>query len=120
MRAIVDWVKNNRKIIITVTLIVFLLIIMYIINLGSQNPTAATISTQAKSATEQKLTAILNNIEGVGTTDVMINESKGSITGVIIVSSGADNIMVRNNILNAVSTALDIDKKIIAIYSMKN
>ena len=116
MRAIVDWVKNNKKIIVTVALIIILLIILYFINVGSQTRTAATVYTQEKSATEQKLTGILSNIEGVGTTDVMINESQGTITGVVIVSSGADNIMTRNNILNAVSTALNIDKKIIAIY----
>ena len=34
------------------------------------------------------------------------------------VINNADNIMTRSNILNAVSTALHIDKKIIAIYSM--
>ena len=50
----------------------------------------------------------------------MINESENGIPGVVIVCVGADNIMTRNDILNAVSTALDVDKKIIAIYSMKN
>ena len=48
----------------------------------------------------------------------MINESDGQILGVVIVCQGADNIMTRSNILNAVSTALKINKDIIAIYSM--
>ena len=119
MQKVLDLVKANKKIIIVLALIIILLGTLYFINRGKQSPTAATVSTQEKSATEQRLTGILSSIDGVGTTDVMINESEGEITGVIIVCQGADNIMTRSNILNAVSTALNIDKKIIAIYSMK-
>ena len=61
---------------------------------------------------------ILSSIEGVGDTEVMINEGKDGIEGVVIVCRGADSIMVRNNILNAVSTAMKVDKKNIVIYSM--
>lgn len=50
----------------------------------------------------------------------MINEGENGILGVVIVCEGANNLMTRNDILNAVSTALNIDKKIIAIYSMNN
>lgn len=119
MRKALDWVKENKKIIIAVVLLIIILSALYFINKGTQSPTAATNSTQEKSATEQKLISILSNMDGVGTTDVMINEREGVITGVVIVCRGADNIMTRNNILNAVSTALNIDKKIIAIYSME-
>ncbi len=119
MRKALDWVKENKKIIIAVTAIVIILCVLYFINKGSQSPTAAMVSTQEKTPTEQKLMGILSNIDGVGTTDVMINESNGSITGVVIVCQGADNIMTRSNILNAVSTVFNIDKKIIAIYSME-
>ena len=119
MRKALNWVKENKKIVIAVVLIIIVLGALYFINEGSQSPTAATGYTQEKSATEQKLIGILSSMDGVGTTDVMINESEGMITGVVIVCRGADNIMTRNNILNAVSTALNIDKKIIAIYSME-
>ena len=37
---------------------------------------------------------------------------------VVIVCRGADNIMTRSDILNVVSTALNIQKNIIAIYAM--
>ena len=119
MRKALDWVKENKKIVIAVALIVIILCALYFINKGSQSQTAATVFTQEKSATEQKLINILSSMDGVGTTDVMVNERDGEITGVVIVCRGADNIMTRNNILNAVSTALNIDKKIIAIYSME-
>ena len=48
----------------------------------------------------------------------IIDKSKKSSSDVNSVFETADNIMTRSDILNAVSTALDIDKKIIAIYSM--
>ena len=118
MRKALDWVKENKKIVIAVALIIIILFALYFINKG-KNTTAATVSTQAKSSTEQKLMSLLSNMDGVGTTDVMIHESNGEVAGVVIICQGADNIMTRNNILNAVSTALNIDKKIIAIYSME-
>lgn len=118
MRKVIDYVKENKKIIIVVVLIVVLIGTVYFINKSkkSSSPTSA-VSSQ-KSETEMKLTAILRSIDGVGNADVMITEDDGEILGVVIVCEGANNIMTRNDILNAVSTALSIDKKIIAIYSM--
>lgn len=118
MRKALSWVKENKKIVIAVALIIVILGAIYFINKGTESKTAA-VSTQAKSSTENKLINILSSMDGVGTTDVMVNERDGEITGVVIVCQGADNIMTRNNILNAVATALNIDKKIIAIYSME-
>ena len=117
MRKVIDYVKKNKKIIIVVLLIAILIGTVYIIDKGKSN-TASTAANSAKSATEVKLTEILSSIEGVGRTDVMITEEEGKIVGVVIVCDGADNLMTRSNILNAVSTALNIDKKIIAIYSL--
>lgn len=117
MRKVLDYVKENRKIIIVVLLIVILIGAVYFIN--KKTKSSKTLATDtAKSETEVKLTGILSNIEGVGATDVMITESNGEIQGVVIVCEGANNIMTRNNILNAVSTALNVSKQIIAIYSM--
>ena len=117
MRKVIDYVKEHKKIIIVVILIAILIGAVYIID-KSKNSSSYTNSNIAKSETETKLMGILSNIEGVGNVDVMITESDGEILGVVIVCEGANNIMTRSNILNAVSTALKIDKKIIAIYSM--
>ena len=117
MRKVIDYVKEHRKIIIVVLLLVLLIGAVYFINEGQKTQSTSSVNT-SKSETEVKLTGILSNIEGVGNTDVMITENEGEILGVVIVCEGANNIMTRSNILNAVSTALNIDKKIIAIYSM--
>ncbi len=118
MRKVIDYVKENKKIIIVVLLIVILLGAVYIIDKGKKKNSKVTATDTEKSSTEIKLCGILSNIEGVGSTDVMITENEGEILGVVIVCEGANSIMTRSNILNAVSTALNIDKKIIAIYSM--
>ncbi len=118
MRKVLNFVNDNKKIIIVVILIIVLVGTIYFINKATEK--APAFSDTAKSETEVKLTGILSSIDGVGATDVMINESTDGIKGVVIVCEGANNIMTRNNILNAVSTALNIDKNLIAIYSMNN
>ena len=117
MRKVIDYVREHKKIIIVVLLIVLLIGAVYLID-KSKKAASTSVESYSKSQAELKLTEILSNIEGVGNTDVMINENDGEILGVVIVCEGANNIMTRNDILNAVSTALNIDKKIIAIYSM--
>lgn len=118
MRRVVDYVKENKKIIIVVLLIAILIGTVYIIDKSKKSPSDSTYSGVIKSETENKLMGILSNIAGVGKTDVMVTESNGEIVGVVIVCEGAKNLMTRSDILNAVSTALKINKKIIAIYSM--
>ena len=117
MRKVIDYVKQNKKIIIVVLLIAILIGAVYLINKSTKSSTN-TAGNSTRSETENKLTGILSHIEGAGNTDVMITENDGEILGVVIVCEGANNLMTRSNILNAVSTALKIDKKIIAIYSM--
>lgn len=118
MRKVLDYVKENRKIIIVVVLIVILIGAVYFINKGKKVSSEVAATYSAKSETEIKLIGILGSIEGVGNTDVMITENEGKILGVVIVCEGANNLMTRSDILNAVSTALCIDKKLIAIYSI--
>jgi uncharacterized membrane protein len=84
----------------------------------NSNSTTTTTYSYSQTNTEKKLAEILSNISGVGTAQVMINEGDNGIEGVVIVCSGGNNIMTKNDILNAVSTALNIEKNIIAIYAM--
>ena len=116
MKALSEWFKEKKKIILVVLLIALLILAVFLFFGGSESPGA--FSDAAKSDTELRLTALLESMDGVGTVEVMVTEEEGVIAGVVIVCDGADRIMVRNDILNAVSTALNINKNIIAIYSM--
>lgn len=119
MRRVLDFVNDNKKIIIVVVLIIILVGTIYFMK-GMDGGSASVSAPAEKSETEIKLTSILSYIDGVGETEVMISSTEEGITGVIIVCEGGDRIMVKNDILNAVSTALNIDKSLIAIYSMKS
>ncbi len=116
MNRVASWIKERKKIIIVLALIVLLVAVVYLFfGTDSNDTTSVSVS---KTDTEIKLEALLEAIDGVGDAEVMITSDDDGICGVVIVCEGASSIMVRNDILNAVSTALNINKNIIAIYSM--
>ena len=115
MKALTEWLKDKKKLIIVVLLVALLVVIVFLF-FGSEEESV--LGDSMKSDTELRLTALLERIDGVGDAEVMITENGGEITGVVVVCDGANSIMVRNDILNAVSTALNINKNNIAIYSM--
>lgn len=116
MKKLLDCLKKNKLILIIISVILILIIAVVIF--GGYGDGVSVSSTQDKTSTEIKLERILSSIEGVGESQVMINQSENGIDGVVIVCRGADNIMVRNDIINAVSTALNIEKNNIAVYAM--
>lgn len=71
------------------------------------------------SASEQRLCALLEEIDGVGKVNVMICEGEGSIESVVVVCEGANNLKVNMNIREAVAAALGTDEKSVKIYLMK-
>lgn len=119
MRKVLDFVKSNKAVIIIVVLIIVLVGTIYFTG-KSENKDASspTYSTVQKTDTELRLEKLLSSIEGVGDTEVMVRETEGKISGVVIVCQGAESITTKNKIINAVSVALNIDKKNIAIYLM--
>lgn len=120
MKKALEFFKQHKNVMI-VAILLAVLIIVAVVLFGKKPQSVITGNvTEAKSATEIKLINILSEIEGVGQTEVMINENaEGEVEGVIIVCSGADNIMTRNDVLNVVTTALNVNKNNIAIYAMK-
>lgn len=117
MKRVSEYFKEKKNILIIALLLALFVAIGFALY-GSKSKVSSVVADAGKTATEIKLTRILGEIDGVGKTEVMINECEGGISGVIIVCEGADKIMIRNDILNAVSTALGIDRGNIAIYAM--
>lgn len=118
MKRLTDYLKSHKKILIISCLLVILIALAMLLY-GSKNKfTVASSDSGSRSATEVKLMRVLSEIEGVGKAEVMINEGRDGVVGVIIVCEGAYNIMTRSDILNAASTALNVDKNNIAIYAM--
>lgn len=118
MKKLTEYLKQNKKILLIAVLLTVLIALAFALY-GSKSKAISTAAGSADmSANETKLTRILSGIDGVGKAEVMINESENGVEGVIIVCEGAYNIMTRNDILNAVTTALKVEKNNIAIYAM--
>ncbi len=109
--------KNKRIIIISGLLI--LLIALAIILFGGKKQSLTINSANAtRTETEAKLMRILSEIDGVGKSEVMVTEGADGVEGVVIVCEGANNLMTRNDVINAVKVALKIEKNNIAVYAM--
>lgn len=71
--------------------------------------------------TEETLSSFLSEIDGVGDVSVMIERSSNDeITGVIVSADGAENLVVKSNIVNGVSTLFDIPKPSVMVFQKKN
>lgn len=71
------------------------------------------------SESEQRLCALLKEIDGVGEVNVMICESEDGVESVVVVCEGANDLRVNMNIREAVAAALGTDEKSVKIYLMK-
>ncbi len=85
---------------------------------------------------EKRLENILSQMKGVGDTDVMItyqnveetvsvfsgesNSKNLKVEGVIIASEGADDILIKSNIINAVATIYDISASNVVVFEKNN
>ncbi len=121
MRKVLDFVKSNKTVIVIVILIIVLVGTIYFMNKGDDSKAGSSVTTSVsvqKTDTELRLQKLLSSIEGVGATEVMVRETDGKISGVVVVCEGAESISTKNKIINAVSVAVNIDKKNIAIYLM--
>lgn len=108
---------TRYKKIIVVAVLLILLIAIASITYGS-NKQSLTVDSTSRSQTEIKLMRILSEIDGVGKAEVMVNEGTDGVEGVVIVCEGANNIMTKNDVINAVKVALKVNKNNIAVYAM--
>ena len=118
MKKTAEYLKAHKKILIIALMLAMLIAVAFLLY-GSKNKVSTTVASDAvRSATETKLMRILSEIDGVGQAEVMITENGDKVEGVVIVCEGANNIMTRNDVINAVTTALKVEKNNIAIYAM--
>lgn len=110
--------NRYKKIIIIAALLVLLVALAVVVFGGSTKSFTVDSGSVQRSETETKLMNILSEIDGVGKAEVMITENDGNVEGVVIVCQGANNLMTRNDVINAVKVALKIEKNNIAIYAM--
>lgn len=67
--------------------------------------------------TEKALCNILTDIKGVGVVDVMLQYDKEEqITGVIVTAEGAEDPVIRNNLVNAVRAVFNIPVSSVMVF----
>ena len=69
--------------------------------------------------TEQKISRLLEEIEGVGDASVMICETEEGVQSAVVVCEGANNLQVVMNVREAVAAALGTQQNAVKIYLKK-
>ena len=73
----------------------------------------------AQSEKEKKISLLLQEIEGVGKSNVMICETEEGVQSVVVVCEGANNFQVVLSVREAVATALGTKQSAVKIYLKK-
>ena len=99
--------KNIKHIEIIVAVIFG--IIIFLIYLSSVNSTSLLGQDNAQTDFEKRLCSILDDIDGAGNVSVFVNTgSNDQVVGIIVVSSGAEQVRVKLDILRAIQTVLSV------------
>lgn len=78
-----------------------------------------TQSVSVGSETEQKISRLLQEIDGVGEADVMICETEDGVQGVVVVCEGANDFSIVMDVREAVAAALGTEEKAVKVYLKK-
>lgn len=84
---------------------------------GSEKEVEETAS--ALSQTEEKISRLLEEIDGVGKASVMICETEEGVQSAVVVCEGANNLQVIMDIREAVASALGTKEKSVKVYLKK-
>lgn len=71
------------------------------------------------SDTEARLERVLSEVEGAGEVRAMVLEENGNVRGVLVVAEGADDVMVRLRLQNAVRTLWGMENCEIDVVPMR-
>ncbi|MDE5601145.1 MAG: hypothetical protein K2J16_01450 [Clostridia bacterium] len=111
-------IKNIQIIAVVFIIAVSLIIYSTVATAKSKDSAQTTVST-VMTAEEQRLSAILSNIDGAGKVETMITKQGDTVMGVLVIADGASNILVRVRLVEAAATALGVNKQVVNVYSRK-
>ena len=110
---------KNLQIIAVVFIIAVALIIYSTVMTSKSNGDTQTAVSTVMTTDEQRLSAILSNIDGAGKVEAMITKQGDTVMGVLVIADGASDILVRVRLIEAAATALGVEKKVVNVYSRK-
>ncbi len=111
-------IKNSRvKEWIFVAILAALLCVL-VVSIFKKEESEQTLS--SISAQEQKLTEILQSIDGVGKVQVMIGEGEGEAVKVVVVCDGGKDLRVIMDVREAAASAVGTHENNVKIYVREN
>ena len=119
VRKIFNKIRGIKNIQIIVAIFIIALALLIYSNVDRAKSKSAPSASYEMTASEQRLSRILSNIDGAGAVEAMITEQDGKVVGVLVIAEGADDITIRLRLIEAASSALGIDKAIIRVYGRK-
>jgi len=111
-----DPVIKDRCIKIFVVIIIAIVILLSF-DVFSQNKDGRRQIVDKDGGVEADLCMILSDIDGVGEVDVMLQyDEDENVTGAIVTAGGADDPVVKNNVINAVMALFDISAANVEVF----
>lgn len=105
------------KFIKALSIIIIVIVILLSFDVFSRNNDGRRQIVDRDGGVEADLCMILSDIEGVGEVDVMLQyDEDDRITGAIVTAGGADDPVVKNNVVNAVMALFDISASNVEVF----
>lgn len=108
---------SKEKIMKIVTVMIVAAIFFLSMSILTDNHDSRNMITDNDGATETTLCSILSDIKGVGDVNVLVEYGKNqNVTGVIVTAQGADDPVIKTNIIKGVSALFDIPTSNVMVF----
>lgn len=116
--------KNNsdlkEKAVKAIVVLIILIVALLSFDVFSQNRDGRRQIVDEDGGIEAELCNILSDIDGVGEVSVMLQcDEDDNITGVIVTAGGADDPVVKNDLINAVMAVFNISANSVEVFEKK-
>ena len=117
LKQLINDPDKKDKFIKILSVIIILIVVLLSFDVFSQNKDGRRQIVDGDGGVEADLCLILSDIEGVGEVDVMLQyDEEDQITGAIVTAGGADDPIVKNNVVNAVMALFDISASNVEVF----
>ncbi len=113
--------KAKDMILKIIALLIILSVALLSFDVFTQNKDGRKQIIDDDGGTEAALCSILTDMKGVGKVDVMLQyDEKEQITGVIVAAEGAEDPIIKNDLVNAVRAVFNIPVSSVMVFEKKD
>ena len=113
------FLNGRTKDVLWVSIVALILFLACFLVFGKEEVVESVAMVQM-SEKEQKISQILQEIDGVGEVSVVVCEEEDEVKSVVVVCEGAKDLRVVMEVREAVATALNTQQKSVKIYLKKD